>query len=68
MTVQRDFAQRWKEVDSTNAHIALAPSVSDALTLVRGEAAVGGEVKVFVTGSLHLVGATLGLLEDVDAL
>ncbi|KAK0383953.1 hypothetical protein NLU13_8042 [Sarocladium strictum] len=75
MTVQRDFAERWRAMDPDGADVALAPSVGDALALVRGEAAAAaaaaeeaGEVSVFVTGSLHLVGATLGLLEDVDAL
>ncbi|KAH8179239.1 folylpolyglutamate synthase [Sarocladium implicatum] len=71
LTVQRGFAERWKALDSDGAEVALAPSVEDALGMVRGIAALSGgeeEVQVFVTGSLHLVGAVLGTLEDVDAL
>lgn len=71
LTVQRGFAERWEAIDPNGAQVALTPSVKDALTLVRDQAEKveqSGEVKVLVTGSLHLVGAMLGSLEDVDAL
>lgn len=71
MTVQRGFADKWKAIDPNGADVALAPSAEDALAMVRSEAASIGaeeELKAFVTGSLHLVGAVLGSLEDVDAL
>jgi folylpolyglutamate synthase len=51
--------------------VALTPSVKDALGMVRDHADLveqGQKVQVLVTGSLHLVGAMLGSLEDVDAL
>ncbi|KAL2201820.1 FolC bifunctional protein [Sarocladium strictum] len=71
LTVQRGFAERWEAIDPEGAQVALTPSVKDALELVRDHAEVvgqGEEVQVLVTGSLHLVGAMLGSLEDVDAL
>lgn len=71
MTVQRGFAERWQTLDPEGAQVTLAPSVEDALGVVRAEAALRPgeeEVQVFVTGSLHLVGAMLGILEEVDAL
>lgn len=73
MTVQRGFAQRWAAVDAGGAEVLLAPSVEETIELIRGPSLAGGltssqEAQVFVTGSLHLVGAFLGMLESVDAL
>ena len=72
MTVQRGFAERWAALDGVGgAEVRLAPTVDDAVGMVR-ELTTGlqaaDRVRVLVTGSLHLVGAMLGTLEDVDAL
>jgi folylpolyglutamate synthase len=52
--------------------IKVLPSVEDAFGYVSDLAKTdennGSNLTVFVTGSVHLVGRVLGLVEDVDAL
>jgi len=66
MTQQRVFADRWKQLDPS-ANVMLIPSIEAAINTARG---LGGEQKVqaLITGSLHLVGGALGILEGADAL
>jgi folylpolyglutamate synthase len=70
MTVQRQFAEKWKLLDP-NASVMVVPTIEEAIGYVRNLGMVlreGEKVKGFITGSLHLVGGALGILEDVDAL
>lgn len=70
MTVQRRYADRWSELDPT-ARVVVLPSIEEALDYARdlGRALGAGEsVLAYVTGSLHLVGGALGILEQTDAL
>ncbi|VUC37754.1 unnamed protein product [Clonostachys rosea] len=71
LTVQRRFAERWSSLDP-DASIVVLPTIEQALTHVRqlGAALPTKEEKIraFVTGSLHLVGGALGILENADAL
>ncbi|KAK2060345.1 FolC bifunctional protein [Colletotrichum caudatum] len=72
MTVQRRFAERWSRLDP-KADVRVVPTIEEALDHVRGVAEAGGlaegeSVQAFVTGSLHLVGGALGILEGADAL
>ncbi|KAK2044532.1 folylpolyglutamate synthetase [Colletotrichum somersetense] len=70
MTVQRQFAERWSRLDP-RADVRVIPTIEEALDHVRGMAAAeaeGESVQAFVTGSLHLVGGALGILEGADAL
>jgi folylpolyglutamate synthase len=69
MTQQRVFAERWKALDPS-ANIMLIPSIEEALNTARSIAEKEGDKKVqaLVTGSLHLVGGALGILEGADAL
>nr|XP_036587675.1 folylpolyglutamate synthase [Colletotrichum truncatum]KAF6798617.1 folylpolyglutamate synthase [Colletotrichum truncatum] len=70
MTVQRQFAERWSQLDP-QADVKVIPTIEEALQHVRGlagEVAEGESVQAFVTGSLHLVGGALGILEGADAL
>lgn len=81
--MQKDFAARWQELDSTSTHphaakVQVLTSVEEALEFVKllskeGAIVDGKEenvkVHALVTGSVHLVGRTLGILEGgVDAL
>jgi folylpolyglutamate synthase len=75
LTVQKSFAEKWQELDSssgtTTTTIKVLPSVPDALEYVRAlehKSEDGKEVHALITGSLHLVGRALGVLEGVDAL
>lgn len=71
LTAQKGFAEKWASIDPNGAKISILSSVEDAFNLVREVDAASGRSKpthVFVTGSVHLVGRALGLLEDVDAL
>ncbi|KAJ5011858.1 MICOS complex subunit MIC60 [Colletotrichum sp. SAR 10_99] len=70
MTVQKQFAERWRGLDP-QADVRVIPTIEEALDYVRGLAESNGEgesVQAFVTGSLHLVGGALQILEGADAL
>lgn len=79
LETQKAFVERWKELDpSSSAQVKALPSVEDAIAYARnlsrgpgefndGEA-TGKQVHVFITGSIHLVGRALAILEGVDAL
>lgn len=70
LTVQRQFAERWAELDP-KAKVSVVPSIEETITQVRELAHGLGEgetVQAFITGSLHLVGGALGILEGADAL
>ncbi|KAL1837387.1 hypothetical protein VTJ49DRAFT_3946 [Mycothermus thermophilus] len=66
MTVQHAFADKWRQLDP-GADVRLALSIEEAIDTVRG---LAGEAKVqaLITGSLHLVGGALGILEGAEAL
>ena len=70
LTVQKAFADKWRSLDPS-ADVRVVPTIEEALGQVRelGKLAQeGGFVLAFVTGSLHLVGGALGVLEALDAL
>ncbi|KAJ4290783.1 Folylpolyglutamate synthetase [Collariella sp. IMI 366227] len=68
MTQQRAFAEKWKTLDPS-ANIMLIPSIEEAINTARGLAKEDGpKVQALITGSLHLVGGALGILEGADAL
>lgn len=72
MTQQRVFAERWSTLDPS-ANVMLIPTIEEAINKARslvGDSTEGGDQKVqaLITGSLHLVGGALGILEKADAL
>jgi folylpolyglutamate synthase len=68
MTMQRVFADRWRELDPA-ANIMLIPSIEEAINTARTLAKDNDpKVQALITGSLHLVGGALGILEGADAL
>jgi folylpolyglutamate synthase len=68
MTMQRAFADRWKTLDPS-ANVMLIPSIEEAINTARGLAKESGKkAEALITGSLHLVGGALGILEGADAL
>jgi folylpolyglutamate synthase/dihydropteroate synthase len=70
MTLQRKFADKWSSMDPA-AHVEAVPTIQQALEHARALGAELGEgesAHVLVTGSLHLVGGVLGILEKADAL
>ncbi|KAI4865306.1 FolC bifunctional protein [Hypoxylon rubiginosum] len=70
LTAQRAFAEKWSALDP-QAKVVVLPTIEDAINHVRelGKTSVGeGEtVQALITGSLHLVGGALSILEGVDA-
>ncbi|KAK0735071.1 Mur ligase [Lasiosphaeria miniovina] len=66
MTVQRGFADKWAVLDPA-ADVVVVPSIEEAIDRVR-ELGGEGKVQALITGSLHLVGGALGILEGADAL
>ncbi|KAL0474986.1 tetrahydrofolylpolyglutamate synthase [Neurospora intermedia] len=70
MTQQRVFAERWSTLDPS-ANVILIPTIEEAINKARSLVdTTEGEQKVqaLITGSLHLVGGALGILEKADAL
>ena len=72
LTAQHSFARRWAELDP-DSDVAVMPTIEDAINRVRelgvkAEADGQQTVQAFITGSLHLVGGALGILEGADAL
>lgn len=70
MTVQQRFADKWMSLDP-EATVKVMPTIEQSINYVRhlGEDLTEGEtVEAFITGSLHLVGGALGILEKADAL
>lgn len=70
LTAQHQFAEKWSSLDP-NAKVVVLPTIEDAINHVRdlGKNMEGEKtVQALITGSLHLVGGALGILEKVDAL
>lgn len=77
MVVQRRFAEKWSSLD-TLADVRCVPTIEEAINTARelGKDSVAKRedagdslpVDAFVTGSLHLVGGALGIVEKADAL
>ncbi|KAJ3566954.1 hypothetical protein NPX13_g6943 [Xylaria arbuscula] len=70
LTAQHGFAEKWAALDP-KAKISVVPTIEDAINHVRGLSTSIGEgraVQALITGSLHLVGGALAILEGVDAL
>lgn len=68
MTVQRRLAERWSELDpdaTVMVMFTIEEALSHAMYLGRD---TGESVLAYVTGSLHLVGGALSILEGADAL
>lgn len=77
LSVQRGLASVWGELDGL-AEASVVGSIEEAVGVVRGLAGMGGdggkgeeedgvgEVRVLVTGSVHLVGGFLEVLESGD--
>jgi folylpolyglutamate synthase len=70
MTAQHAFADKWAKLDP-EANIMVIHSIEEAISTARGlskDVEPGQTVQALITGSLHLVGGALGILEKVDAL
>ncbi|KAK1764768.1 Mur ligase [Phialemonium atrogriseum] len=71
LSQQRDFAQKWSSLDPS-ADVTVSSSIEEAITRVRELAKTmegeGDTVQALITGSLHLVGGALSILEGSDAL
>jgi folylpolyglutamate synthase len=73
LTMQKQFAGKWKSLDPT-ASVTLLGSIEEALEYARSLAKAGEDnetpckVHALVTGSLHLVGGAIGVLEGAAAL
>jgi folylpolyglutamate synthase len=72
MMMQKQFAAKWKSLDP-EVSVAVVSSIEEALdyaeALAKGDGkGVEEEVQVLVTGSLHLVGGALAVLEGAAVL
>lgn len=67
--MQRSFAEKWQALDPA-AKISVIPTIEEALNFVEnlGRDSKEEPVQALVTGSLHLVGGALGILEGAEAL
>ncbi|KAI0895727.1 FolC bifunctional protein [Annulohypoxylon nitens] len=71
LTAQRAFAEKWSSLDPS-AKVVVVPTIEEAINHVRDLSKTslkeGETVQALITGSLHLVGGALGILEGADAL
>ncbi|KAI1147398.1 tetrahydrofolylpolyglutamate synthase [Nemania diffusa] len=70
LTAQHGFAKKWEALDP-KANVTVVPTIEDAINHVRGLGASvsqGQTIQALITGSLHLVGGALAILEGADAL
>ncbi|OCL15064.1 FolC bifunctional protein [Glonium stellatum] len=66
LSVQRALASTWEEIDHS-ASVSVVRTIEEAITKAREIAAVwsgGSDVIVLITGSLHLVGGAIEVLES----
>ena len=63
-TLQRTFKKGWAEQDQSST-IHTVATIQEAIEMVEEVSEDIGETNVFVTGSIHLVGGVLSLLEGV---
>lgn len=71
MRIQKELARVWTELDG-DAEIQVTATIEEAVEIARGVAKQSddrkdGMVMCLVTGSLHLVGGALEVLESADA-
>jgi folylpolyglutamate synthase len=71
--VQKALAKTWSDIDST-AEVKVLKTIEEAVTTARGiagdwarQVGADAEVMVLITGSLHLVGGALEMLETHPA-
>ncbi|KAI0881248.1 FolC bifunctional protein [Annulohypoxylon maeteangense] len=71
LTAQHSFAEKWSSLDPS-AKVVVIPTIEEAINHVRDlsktSLSEGETVQAFITGSLHLVGGALGILEGADSL
>ncbi|KAK0657729.1 Mur ligase [Cercophora newfieldiana] len=70
MTAQKIFAEKWSALDPA-ANVMVIHSIEEAINKARSLSKTVQDrenVQALITGSLHLVGGALGILEKADAL
>ncbi|KAI2471317.1 FolC bifunctional protein [Annulohypoxylon bovei var. microspora] len=71
LTAQRAFAEKWSSLDPS-AKVAVVPTIEEAINHIRDLSKTslnkGETAQAFITGSLHLVGGALGIIEGADSL
>ncbi|KEZ45913.1 Folylpolyglutamate synthase [Scedosporium apiospermum] len=63
LTLQNTLADVWRTLDP-RTEVVVAPSIEEAIAYVREKEE---DLQVFITGSLHLVGGALSVLEGEDS-
>lgn len=66
LAVQRSLSEVWSAVSGSSTPATILPSIQDVVEDVRYQAAstTNGSVEVFVTGSLHLIGGLLSIVQE----
>ncbi|KAI1430827.1 tetrahydrofolylpolyglutamate synthase [Xylaria sp. CBS 124048] len=70
LTAQHRFAEKWATLDP-RAKIAVVPTIEEAINHMRdlgSSASEGQTIQVLITGSLHLVGGALSILDGAEVL
>ncbi|CAL3970141.1 unnamed protein product [Diplocarpon coronariae] len=74
LTMQNTFAEKWKSLDpASSTSVQVFTSLEQAFAYIRklsseGQATGDAQVQAFITGSVHLIGRALGILEGADAI
>lgn len=62
LRVQKELAETWDQIDSA-ANVSVLSTIEESVSEARAVASEGQQVEVLVTGSLHLVGGCIEVLE-----
>lgn len=63
LTIQKGFANFWGKVDQSAA-VHILGSIQEAVEFVETCAQANGNTEIFVTGSIHLVGGIISIVEE----
>ncbi len=62
--MQKQLADEWREISPNKGTVATMPTIEDAVDFVRQINGGDADVRVFITGSFHLIGGALTILEE----
>jgi folylpolyglutamate synthase len=64
LSLQQELADEWRKISPTTETVTAMPTIEDAVDYVRQIEGGDVDVRVLITGSFHLVGGALTILED----
>lgn len=64
LSLQQELADEWRRISPATETVTAMPTIEDAVDYVRQIEGGNVDVRVLITGSFHLIGGALTILED----